>query len=91
VRAPTEFQETPAIANRVIAKERSDCGDLALVVTDPEITTSARGLLVMTPMLPGINSPAVRAPTELQDTPAIANRVIAKERSDCGNLALDGY
>ena len=28
-----------------------------------EITTSACGLLVMTPMLPGINSPAVRAPT----------------------------
>ena len=28
-----------------------------------EITTSACGLLVMTPMLPGINSPAVWAPT----------------------------
>jgi hypothetical protein len=39
---------------------------------------------VMTQMRPGINSPAVRAP-------AIANRVIAKERSDCGNLAVDGY
>jgi hypothetical protein len=61
------------------------------MVTELEITTSACGLLVMTQMLPGINSPAVRAPTELQDTPAIANRVIPKERSDCGNLAVDGY
>jgi hypothetical protein len=62
-----------------------------MVIFDLEITTSACGLLVMTQMLPGINSPAMRAPTELQETPAIANRVIPKERSDCGNLAVDGY